>query len=270
LEYSHRFRKPNRTLLSVLARSFLGGEPTVEEACRRASDTLGRRWRWLRGLARRYVAAVEGRTRPRQREVATFLRDDDGFQNAWAEHSDEIRIKRWLSEPQRMQPVAAAETWAVPVIESAGALAAWLELTPDELDWFADLKGLCYRIPSRQLRHYHYRVLTKPSGSVRLIEIPKPRLKQLQRRILSGILEKIPAHPAVHGFLKGRSIKTFAAPHVGQRVILRIDLKDFFPGFAGARIQTFFRTLGYPESVADLLGGICTNAVPRLIWREYG
>jgi len=267
LEYSHRFRKPNRTLLSVLARSFLGGEPTVEDTFKRASHTLGRRWRWLRGVARRYAAAVEGSTRPRQREVAKFLREDDGFQNAWAKHSHEIWIKHWLAEPQRMQPVAAAETWAIPVIESAGALAEWLEITPDELDWFADLKGLCYRSRSQRLRHYHCRVLTKPSGGVRLIEIPKPRLKELQRRILSGILEKIPAHPAVHGFLKGRSIKTFAAPHVGQHVILRMDLKDFFPGFGGARIQTFFRTLGYPEPVADLLGGICTNAVPR--WPHY-
>ena len=83
------------------------------------------------------------------------------------------------------------------------------------------------------MRHYHYRVLTKQSGAVRLIEAPKPRLKELQRTILSGILEKIPPHPAVHGFLKGHSIKTFVAPHVAQRVILKMDLEDFFPRFPG-------------------------------------
>jgi len=268
LEYSHRFRRPNRTLLSVLARSFLAGEPTVEETFKRASQTLGRRWRWLRGVARRYVATLEGRTRLRQRDVVQFLRADPGFQDAWTDHSHEIWIKQWLAEPQHMQPVAAAETWAIPILESAGALAQWLNLDPDELDWFADLKGLCNKNISERLRHYHYRVLTKPSGGIRLIESPKPRLKELQRRILAGILEAIPAHPAVHGFVKGRSIKTFATPHVGQRVVLRMDLKDFFPSFAAARIQTFFRTLGYPESVADLLGGICTNAVPRTISKE--
>jgi hypothetical protein len=41
-----------------------------------------------------------------------------------------------------------------------------------------------------------------------------------------------------------------------------MDLRDFFPSFSGARVQSFFRTVGYPESVADLLGGICTNSVP--------
>jgi retron-type reverse transcriptase len=103
-----------------------------------------------------------------------------------------------------------------------------------------------------------------------LIEAPKPRLKELQRQILSEILEKIPPHPAAHGFLKGRSIKTFVAPHVAQRLVLRMDLRDFFPAVAGARIQAFFRTLGYPEAVADLLGGICTNAVPRDAWTGAG
>jgi RNA-directed DNA polymerase len=55
-------------------------------------------------------------------------------------------------------------------------------------------------------------------------------------------------------------------PHVGKRVVLKMDLQDFFPSMTGARIQTIFRMMGYPESVADLLGGICTNAVPRRVW----
>ena len=33
-------------------------------------------------------------------------------------------------------------------------------------------------------------------------------------------------------------------------------------------MQSFFRTIGYPESVADLLGGIATNCVPSGSWRE--
>jgi RNA-directed DNA polymerase len=47
-----------------------------------------------------------------------------------------------------------------------------------------------------------------------------------------------------------------------------MDVCDFFPTFGGVRIQNLFRTLGYPESVADLLGGICTNATPQDIWRD--
>ena len=71
---------------------------------------------------------------------------------------------------------------------------------------------------------------------MRLIEAPKPRMKALQRKILTGILEKIPPHPAVHGFLKGHSIRTFVVPHIGQRVVLKMDLEDFFPSISRARV----------------------------------
>ncbi len=141
-------------------------------------------------------------------------------------------------------------------------MAEWLLLYPSELDWFADLKGLGYKTKRPRLQHYHYRALGKASGAKRLIEAPKPTLKELQRRILAEILNKVPAHPASHGFVPGRSIKTYVLPHVGQRVLLKMDLQDFSPSITGARIQAVFRTMGYPESVADLLGGICTNSAP--------
>jgi RNA-directed DNA polymerase len=251
-----------RAILTALARSISAGEPSVEGIVARASRTLGRRWRWLRPLARRYLEAMSGRVRPRLRDVLQFLDDDPGVRHAWAEHSHDLLVEQWLNEPQQMQPVAAAESWDLPAIESAGALAEWLLLYPSELEWFADLGSLGYKTKRPRLRHYHYRPLVKGSGAIRLIEAPKPTLKELQRKILTEILNRIPAHQAVHGFRRGRSIKTYVSPHVGKRVVLKMDLQDFFPNITGARIQTVFRTMGYPESVADLLGGICTNAVP--------
>lgn len=49
-----------------------------------------------------------------------------------------------------------------------------------------------------------------------------------------------------------------------------MDLQDFFPSIGAARIQAFFRTAGYPESVANLLGGICATATPRDVLEESG
>ena len=184
-------------------------------------------------------------------------------------HRKEIRIAVWLAHTATMQPARAAQSWGVPAIETVGALAEWLQVTPGELEWFADLKRMIARREDGfegPLSHYHYRILGKPGGDVRLIEAPKQRLKLMQRRILAEILEKIPLHPAVHGFRRGRSIKSFAAPHVGQRVVVRMDLRDFFPSISAPRVQALFRTAGYPEGVANLLGGLCTNAVPRALW----
>lgn len=168
-----------------------------------------------------------------------------------------------------MRPVPAAIGWDVPPIESVKDLAEWLGLDVSDLLWFADLKGLGNKSRSQRLSHYHFRLLLKASGHVRLIEVPKPRLKDLQRQILFHILKEIPPHPSVHGFVRGRSIKSFVAPHVGRRCVLRMDLRDFFPSFPAARIAAFFRTAGYPDAVAHVLAGICTNAAPASLWIRH-
>ncbi len=257
-------------LLRVLAHAFLAGELDPEQIAARAASTLGKPWPWLGPLARRYVERFADRPRPRVRKVVQFLRDDPVFAGTLQRHKRSLTIAEWLTEAERMRPIAAAASWDVPVIESAGELANWLGLLPTELDWFADLRRLAFRPEEARFRHYYYRVLSKPSGGVRLIEAPKTRLKRLQRQILAEILDKVPAHPAVHGFVKNRSIKTFVAPHVGRRIVLRMDLQDFFPSFPTARVQAFFRTMGYPETVADLLGGISTTITPRDIWGKAG
>ena len=259
---------PSSAVISVLARSFLAGEPTVDGVHSRAARTLGRSWRWLRPLADRYLQAFRGRTRPRQRDVVRFLSEDAGFRRACARYGAELDVAEWLAEPQRMQPAGAARGWDLPVIETVGDLARCLSLHPNELEWFADLKGLGSRLRNPKLQHYRYRIQSKRSGGVRLIESPKSELKELQRWIVSAILNRIPVHPAAHGFVKGRSIVTFAAPHAGKNILLRLDLQNFFPAFPAARVHALFRTLGYPEHVADRLGGICTNAVPRDVWNS--
>jgi RNA-directed DNA polymerase len=247
-------------ILGALANAILAGEQSVDAIAERCAATLGRRWLWLRPLARRYRKAFPG-TRARRRDLLQFLYEDYRLGRAFALHRAELAVAQRFAVPEMVPPYR----WDLPVLTTPVDLADWLALTPGELDWFADLKSLATR---GKLRHYHYRVLDKGDGAVRLIESPKPRLKWIQQRILAGILNKVRPNPASHGFVRGRSVRTFAAPHVGERVVLRMDLKDFFPSIIGARIQTVFRTLGYPEAVADLLGGIATNAVPRAVVRD--
>jgi retron-type reverse transcriptase len=97
-----------------------------------------------------------------------------------------------------------------------------------------------------------------------VIEQPKARLKEIQRWILRELLVWIPPHDAAHGFVKRRSAHTHAARHVGRRVVVRLDLEDFFAAVTAARVYAIFRTAGYPEGVAHALTGLCTNAVPEV------
>jgi len=260
----------NSRLISVLARSIQAGNLEESAILARCSQTLGRKWRWLAKVARRCEEHFAGKTRPRLSEIVAFLNDDPSLDYAWIRYRTELTIENWLTQSPTMQPVVAAASWAIPAIESLGELAEWLRLDGAELSWLADLKGFGAKPGAVQeqpkLAHYNYRILTKKSGGLRMIEAPKAHLKLIQRRILTEILDRVPVHEAAHGFLRGRSIHSFAAPHVGRRVVLRMDLEDFFPSISGRRVQAFFRTAGYPESVADLLGGLCTNAVPRGAW----
>ena len=254
--------------MDVLATAFLAGNQSQQQVTIRARRTLGKPARWLDPVIRSYIQSFSGKTRPRHRDAVEFLLADPNFRRTYFNRRNRLDvIADWLPGPQQMQPVHTAKSWDIPAIESEGALAEWLQLTISELEWFADAKHLGRHSHSNpKLRHYHYRVLSKQSGNIRLIEAPKPRLKEIQRQILTSILDKIPPHSAPHGFVKSRSIRTFVGPHVGQQIVLRMDLRDFFPSITAARIQTLFRTMGYPESVADLLGCICTTATPRQVW----
>ena len=167
-------------------------------------------------------------------------------------------------------PPGPPASWPVPAITSPAELARFLELEPNELDWFADCQARERSASVEPLRHYRYRWVAKPSGSLRLIEAPKPRLKQLQRRLLDEILLHIPPHDAAHGFRPGRSVTSFVAPHVGRTIVLKMDLRDFFVSITSARVMAIYLTAGYPEPVARLLTGLCTNTVPLAVWNQAG
>ncbi|HEX3656370.1 MAG TPA: reverse transcriptase domain-containing protein [Pirellulales bacterium] len=253
-----------------LAAVLLGGSWQIDDLVERGGELFEKRPRWLRPLAGRIAETFGRLPRPRIAVLAAFIASDAGFQRyeqywrGWP-----LEISNWPLRPAAMSPCAGRPaTWNVPTLPTPGALAQWLETTPRQLDWFADRQGRERDLPAGPLRHYHYRWVPKRAGGVRLIEIPKSRLRAIQRRVLHGILEHIPPHDAAHGFRSGRSIKTFVAPHVGQCVVLRMDLQDFFMSIAAARVCSLFRTAGYPEAVASLLAGLCTNSLPAVAWED--
>jgi retron-type reverse transcriptase len=142
----------------------------------------------------------------------------------------------------------------LPMLSSEAEFAAWLGISRSRLRWFS------YDRPAERISHYVYRFIPKRSGGQRLIMAPKRDLKAIQHHILRGILEKVPVSPEAHGFVKGRSIVSNAAPHTQQSVIINIDLKDFFPGITYPRVRGLFISLGYSYAVAATLALVCTES----------
>lgn len=167
-----------------------------------------------------------------------------------------------LLTPATFRTIPALADLQLPALATPDELAEWLALPPEQLIRFTDPHGLSARNPFHFARHYHCHLIPKRDGQLRLIEEPKPLMKRLQRRILHGLLDHVPAHPSAHGFVKGRNCITAAASHAGEGMVLSFDLADFFPSVSYARLYALFRSLGYPRAVAVALSNLTTAITP--------
>lgn len=100
--------------------------------------------------------------------------------------------------------------------------------------------------------------IPKAKGGTRRIAAPRGPLRKIQRKILDDILAKVPVHDACHGFVVGRSTVTNAKAHEKAALVVKLDLKDFFPTVHYRRVKGLFEHLGYGEEVAGALAGITT------------
>jgi len=141
----------------------------------------------------------------------------------------------------------------LPVITDDKALAAFLGLE------YKQLRFLVYHRDVVTADHYYRYKVPKRSGGQRNIAAPKTVLKNAQRKILSGILEKVEISGSAHGFIQGRSILTGARAHKTEPALLiNVDLENFFPTITFQRVRGMFKAFGYSGYVASLLAMICT------------
>src|SRR5262249_23479240 len=146
--------------------------------------------------------------------------------------------------------------------DSARQLAEALGLTIPEL------RRLAYHRDAATMVNYRRFTIPKRDGSARAIWAPLPKLKKAQRWILQNIVEKLLVHGSVHGFLPGRSIVTNARAHANPKLVVKIDIKDFFPTVTLPRVKGVFRKAGYREEVATLLALLCTESPREIVERE--
>ena len=241
-----------KVIARALADALLSGEPDLPTACERCVQCLGRNPRWLRGLVTAMVSRYGQRWVPMTRaELMESILEHPPLLRA-VSNGEHLPVRRYFVLS------AALAHCAIPDLPTTSDLARWLDIAPDELDWLARVR------PPAHSDHYAYRWLPKRVGGWRLIEMPKARLRAIQRKLLHGLLEFLPPHEAAHGFRARHSILTNAQQHVGQRVVLKMDLQDFFLSLHGNRVAGLFRAIGYPESVASDLARLCTNRTPPL------
>jgi len=111
---------------------------------------------------------------------------------------------------------------------------------------------------ARRSRLYRRIVIPKRSGAKRILHSPRAPLRPIQNWILQAVLRSFQPSEAAHGFVRGRSISTNASRHVGRRVLVGMDIADFFPSIVHRSVRKGFQQLGYPYGVTVDLANLCT------------
>lgn len=248
-----------RDLARALAAGFLAGPWTQPGLVDSGALVVGRRRRWLAPLARQTLELYSRPPFDRPRELAAVVASLPAAEKAAGDRP----VARTVVATRMLE-----NRWALPPLDDLSDLAHFLDLRATELEWYADTRRLARKTGEPRLQHYRVSHRVTPSGAVRVLEAPKLELKSIQRRLLGEVLSLVPPHPAARGFRPGGSVRSYAAPHAGRPVVIRLDLEAFFAHVTVARVYGIWRTAGYPEPVAHRLAGLVTCVLPLSLWRS--
>jgi retron-type reverse transcriptase len=223
-------------------------KPNLDLAVHRAEQAVARTLEEKKRLKEQKKAEAAERKRLHQEAVAHRKATDIFFLGRGV--SKGLADRRSNSEK-----LTAAN---LPILSSPVDIATALNLTIPRLRWLA------FHSEAATRSHYVRFTIPKRSGGHRHLFAPHKELAAAQEWILRNVLDKVPTHPAAHGFVKTRSTVTNAAPHVDQDLVLNADLTDFFPTITFPRVLGIFKQLGYSPAAATILALICTESPRRV------
>ncbi|MBX2853821.1 MAG: TIR domain-containing protein, partial [Rhodobacteraceae bacterium] len=144
-------------------------------------------------------------------------------------------------------------------LETANDVSKFLKISKPQL-LFA-----LYRASDEQ--KYDSWEIPKRSGGMRRIDSPRRVIRDGQKALLPYLEARQNAHPASHGFLSDRGIVTNADAHKGQRIVLNIDLANFFPSVNFGRVRGLLMKPPFEmgEAAATICAQLCTfrNGLPQ-------
>ena len=162
---------------------------------------------------------------------------------------------------QKIGPIWSAIAFArhresTPFIGDTYQLSALLGINHSEL----------FRILNKPSAFYNRYSIPKKNGGRRRICAPVDSLKRLQRVILDEILSGIPISKDAKAYRKGATLLENAAPHVGKKHLLKIDLLDFFGSIRFRQVYNeVFTRNRFSDPVRWALTGLCCygGALPQ-------
>lgn len=110
--------------------------------------------------------------------------------------------------------------------------------------------------------------IPKKHGGKRTLEEPYPDLKYIQSWILKNILEKGIKQfisPVAKAFIPGKKLRDNARFHRGNKVVIVLDITDFYTNIQFAQVYNIFIEMKYTKALSMLFARLCTydNYLPQ-------
>jgi retron-type reverse transcriptase len=218
------------------------------------------------------IEDLEGLLREVRKRRIERVRSEREARKAAKSQEQAERRAAWAEQMTRLPPflgvgVSSRLTFAgghpeklaalgLPIIENVEDLARLTELSARDILW------LSYERAASSVDHYTRFEIPKRSGGRRLIASPKPKLRVAQSWISETVLAVLAPSRHATAFRPGTSIVQNASAHLNAAIVIRLDIKDFYPSIHFRRVRGYFEQLGFNPGVSTVLGLLCTDA-PR-------
>ena len=123
-----------------------------------------------------------------------------------------------------------------------------------------------YSISNKIEDNYKIFNIKKRNGKLRTIYEPNYSLKEIQKNILKNILNNKSISNYAKAYHKGINLIDNAKEHVNKKIILKLDIKDFFESIEFIDVyNNCFQIEYFPKEIGVLLTHLCTyeNHLPQ-------
>src|SRR5699024_2846039 len=112
---------------------------------------------------------------------------------------------------------------------------------------------------------YHTFTIPKKSGGIRTIHAPDDKLKYVQKKLATKLaihqhnIQPLTQSTVAHGFIKDRDIFSNAENHKNKRIIINVDIENFFGSFHFGRVKGYFhknKNFNLPEKLAIAIANL--------------
>ena len=115
-----------------------------------------------------------------------------------------------------------------------------------------------FNLTKERSKNYNTFEIAKKNGKLRRLYAPTGKLKACQILINRRILKYLSVSKYATAYHKGSGISKNAAPHIGKKYILKLDITDFFGSIRFEQVYSAaFNTRFFPKQIGVMLTELC-------------